>query len=56
MKLSDAADGDSLMRQVAQAQLGPLLASVGSDEDPYSFFLGGPARARAGSRTGALVM
>ncbi|KIY97207.1 hypothetical protein MNEG_10756 [Monoraphidium neglectum] len=39
MKLSDAAEGDSLMRQVAQAQLGPLLASVGSDEDPYSFFL-----------------
>lgn len=40
MSLSDVMDGDNLMRSVAENQLGPLLESMGSDEDPYNFFIG----------------
>lgn len=39
MTLKDATDGEAVMRGVAESQLGPLLQSVGSDEDPYAFFL-----------------
>jgi hypothetical protein len=41
MTIADVTEGDALMRRVAEAQLGPLLQSVGSGEDPYAFFLGG---------------
>jgi hypothetical protein len=43
MSLSDVLDGDSLMRSVAESQLGPLLESMGSSEDPFEFFKGGRA-------------
>ncbi len=38
--MSEAVDTDTLMRSVAESQLGPLLASMGSEEDPYTFFIG----------------
>jgi len=49
MSLSDVMDTDTLMRQVAESQLGPLLQSMGSEEDPYNFFLGAFLGLRCGS-------
>ncbi|GBF89280.1 hypothetical protein Rsub_02157 [Raphidocelis subcapitata] len=39
MSLSEVLDGDSLMRSIAESQLGPLLQSMGSSEEPFAFFI-----------------
>ncbi|KAI8466548.1 MAG: hypothetical protein J3K34DRAFT_433500 [Monoraphidium minutum] len=39
MSLAEVTEGDALMRRVAEAQLGPLLQSMGSSEEPYAFFI-----------------
>ncbi|KAG1654929.1 hypothetical protein FOA52_004715 [Chlamydomonas sp. UWO 241] len=35
----DVMDGDKLLRKVTDAQLGPVLAAMGIDADPFSFFI-----------------
>lgn len=41
MSLSEVMDGNALMKSIAESQLGPLLQSMGSSEDPFAFFIGG---------------
>lgn len=36
--VDDVIDSDKVMRQVAEQNLGPLLATLGVDEDPLTFF------------------
>ena len=56
MSLSDVLDGDKLMREVAEHQLGPVLRSTGSDEDPFAFFIGAAVAHFLGWRWGQGVV